>query len=118
MKVARFALCILLLAPVCWTGCEMFANHTNPIAGWRWSSLGDLDSKKAITEDYQIYINKLPPEERKYVGSVSYSEDGTGQHAVTILVISNGTGWSHVLIYDKDNKRIKTVKYISGHYRC
>ena len=45
-------------------------------------------------------------------------EDGTGQHAVTIAVDLGGTEWSHVLTYDKNDKRVRVIKYISGHYRC
>jgi hypothetical protein len=29
----------------------------------------------------------------------------------------NGTAWNHVLIYDKDNKRVKVIKYVGYHYR-
>jgi hypothetical protein len=117
MNITRFAFFILLAASVCWTGCEMFASHTNPIAGWKlcWSQdPSKLD--KAIRDDYQDYINKLSPKERMWIGPIMLSEDGTGQHAVTIEIAWYGTDWDHVLIYDKNNKRVKVVKYIGGHY--
>jgi len=93
----------------------MFANHTNPIPGWQ----ADFNSEpsKAVEKDYQDYIQKLPPNEKPYASATSWLKDGTGQHAVTIEVDLNGTFWNHVLIYDKDDKRIKVTKFISGHYR-
>jgi hypothetical protein len=45
-----------------------------------------------------------------------FCEDGTGQHAVEISIPLNGKFWKHVLIYDKTNRRVKTVKYSSGRY--
>jgi len=94
------------------TGGEIFANHTNPIAGWQ-KDYGKAD--QSIVNDCQDYIHKLPPEDKKYIGPMTFFEDGTGQHAVEIEEALNGTWWFHVLIYDKDNKRIKTIKYVSGH---
>ena len=42
-----------------------------------------------------------------------YFENGTGEHAVNIQIFegNKNASWQHVLIYDKDNKRIKTIKY-------
>jgi hypothetical protein len=61
----------------------------------------------------------MPPEEKYYVpgGNILFFEDGTGQHAVKISIPLNGTWWAHVLIYDKNNVRIKAVKYADGTYR-
>ena len=33
-----------------------------------------------------------------------------------IMIGVNNKVWRHVLIYDKNNMRIKTVKYVSGDY--
>ncbi|HSY16786.1 MAG TPA: hypothetical protein VK815_00565 [Candidatus Acidoferrales bacterium] len=89
----------------------------DPLAGFHVSSLGNLDSNKAITDDYKAYIQKLSPDEQKYAGPIFFYEDGTGQHAVEIKIGLNNTAWEHVLIYDKGNKRIKTIKYSPGGYR-
>jgi hypothetical protein len=114
MKIIQFTFFFILLATsICWTGCEMFASHTNPLAGWHSAS---KNPDKIIEKDYQDYIQTLSPEERKYAGPVLVFEDGTGQYAVDINIGINGTSWHHVLIYDKDNKRIKTIKYSSGNY--
>jgi hypothetical protein len=72
---------------------------------------------QAIMEDYEDYIQKLPSGERNYAVLGQYFEDGAGQHAIVIEIALDGTDWAHVLIYDKNNKRIKTIKYIAGHYR-
>ena len=91
----------------------------NPVAGWaacRTQDVGKLDN--AIQNDYQDYISKLSRKERMWIGPVGISEDGSGQNAVTIHIAWYGTDWAHVLVYDKDNKRVKAVRYVAGHYRC
>jgi hypothetical protein len=69
---------------------------------------------KAIQSDYQDYMQKLPPKERKVATYDNDFEDGKGQHAILITVGLNGTNWRHILIYDKNNKRIRAIKYVSG----
>jgi len=86
----------------------------DPLEGFHWSSLVNLDNNKTISDDYRNYIQTLSPDEQKSIAYIEYFEDGTGQHAVRITIGLNHTNWEHVLIYDKDNKRIKSVKYISG----
>ncbi len=81
------------------------------------AGLTRLDSNKAVTDNYKDYIQKLPPEERKYAGPIEYFQHGTGQHAVRITIGLKGTVWRHILIYDKDDKRVKAIKYASGNYR-
>jgi hypothetical protein len=124
MNITRFTSQILLLAMLfCATGCTAWwftgemgkAPQPDPLAGWK--SLGFESPNKAITDDYNDYILKLPSEERNYIGSIHFFEDGTGQHAVSIEIALSGTDWSHVIIYDKDNKRMKVIRYVSGHYR-
>ena len=97
-------------------GCNTSKPTPDPLAGFHVSSLGNLDSNKAIKDDYKAYILTLSPEERKNAGLIFFYEDGTGQHAIEIQMGLNGTVWRHDLIYDKDNKRIKTIKYASGNY--
>lgn len=87
----------------------------NPLSGWNMDFAPKLDP--AIDKDCQDYIQHLSPEENSHAQESGYFNDGTGRHAVEILVALNGTWWKHVLIYDKDNKRIKVVKYVYGHYR-
>jgi hypothetical protein len=114
--INRFGLTFLvLLAALFWAaGCA--TRTPDPLAGWRFSSLNNLHSNKAITDDYQDYIQKLPSKKRQFVGAVDFFEDGMGQHAVDIKMGVDGTWWEHVLIYDKENKRIKVVRYADGKY--
>jgi len=118
MKTIKFTFVLILLATsICWTGCEVFVRHSSPLAGWNSSSLVNFQNNKVISDDCHAYISNLPTKLRNGVGPLEYFEDGKGQHAVLIAIAQNGTDWAHVLIYDKDNKRIKIIKYISGHYR-
>jgi hypothetical protein len=115
MKTQTWPTFLVLLAALFWqTGCAKPA--PDPLTGWHFSSLDNLNSNKLITDDYRDYISKLPQGESKFVGPIQFFEDGTGQHAVRIEIALNGTDWAHVLIYDKGSKRIKVIKYVSGHY--
>jgi hypothetical protein len=116
MSITRFASCVLLVAFVWVIGCAAPKPTSDPLAGFHAASKG-LD--QLIVNDYQGYMENLSPEEKKYLGPypASFFEDGTGQHAVRIKIGLNGTVWLHVLIYDKDNKRIKVIKYSPGGYR-
>ena len=96
-------------------GCNTSKPTPDPLAGFHAASKG-LDP--LIVSDYEGYIQKLSPEEKQNLGPypATFLEDGTGQHAVRITIGINNTVWEHILIYDKDNKRIRTIKYASGHY--
>jgi hypothetical protein len=116
MKTTRLTIFFVLsAASICWTGCETFASHTDPLVGWQKAYKHEPD--QAIEKDCQDYIQslKLSPEKGTYVAYIEFFEDGTGQHAEKITISLNKTDWEHVLIYDKDDKRIKTIKYVSGH---
>ncbi len=121
MKITKLKFGILSAAMICvfamliGCGCETFENHTNPIEGWQI----DFKSQpsQTVQKDSQDYISKLPARERIGVGPEQWFTDGKGQHALLIVVALNGTDWGHVLIYDQNDKRVKVVKYIMGHYR-
>ena len=116
MSIVRFTFCILLLAAIWVAGCTTPKHNPDPLEGWKSYDGNHLD--KAITDDCQDYIQKLPPKEleKGYVLGINFFEDGTGQHAGKIETGSNGKLWMHVLIYDKENKRIKVIKYADGRY--
>ena len=118
--IRNFAPIVLMLVAMLFLGfgCNTSKPAPDPLAGFHWSSLNNLDSNRAITDDYKAYIQTLSPEEKKYLGPspIGFFEDGTGQHAVEIKIGLNGANWHHVLIFDKDNKRIKTIKYATGYY--
>jgi hypothetical protein len=126
MSTNRFMLGILLAASIFLTGClflehpikQTFVRHSNPIEGWPICDSRTIN--KGIHDDYQDYINKLPAKERKCAFIVGWFQDGTGQHAVSIGVwldgMWDGTEWEYVLIYDRNDKRVKVVKYLAGYY--
>jgi hypothetical protein len=98
------------------SGCSLFypkPTH-DPLIGFQIDGLFDPysnKSNKAIWGDCQDYMKQ-----EKIAGPVTTYKDGTGQHAIEIHVGINGTWWEYVLIYDKNDKRIKAIKYADGHY--
>ncbi|HEY3931536.1 MAG TPA: hypothetical protein VGM58_04120 [Verrucomicrobiae bacterium] len=117
MKIIQLTFCSLLAMFLCGFGCsssKLTSPTPDPLAGWQVDQKGEPN--QAIVNDYQNYIHTLSLEEQKYAGPIFFYKDGTGQYAVEIQIGLNGTSWVHVLIYDKDNKRIKAIKYSSGDY--
>jgi hypothetical protein len=78
-----------------------------------WQPTADLPDKAVIT-DYNDYIKELPQAERERVADVRYFNDGAGQNAVAITVNGKDGSWTHVLIYDKQNKRLRVSKLAQG----
>jgi hypothetical protein len=112
MGITRFISYLLLVASVLMAGCFSPSKPTpDPLAGFHVDALFTPESNKAIADDYQDYMHKL-----SLSGPISTFKDDTGQRAIQIHIGVNGEVWEHVLIYDKNNKRIKTIKYMTGHY--
>jgi hypothetical protein len=87
--------------------------------GWNLCWTQDPSGQdKAIRDDYNGYIQKLPSEERYYAGAASiwFLENKAGQHAVKIVIPLNGTWREHVLIYGANDKRIRVIKRNDGRY--
>jgi hypothetical protein len=113
---------------ICGAGCKP-KPPPDPLAGWSKYIITDSGQPspdpshlpdKAITDDYQAYIGTLPSDQAYIARSLSlqcFCEDGTGQHAIQITIQAYGEVWTHVLIYDKSDKRVKTIKYLSGRYQ-
>jgi hypothetical protein len=114
MNMIRFVSRIWLAGAILAAGCGAPKPVPDPLAGWRPSSIGNLNANKIISDDYQRYIKNLPPERSQFVGTVDFFEDGTGQHAVKIRMGVNGAWWEHVLFYDRNDSRIKIIKYSTG----
>jgi len=116
MKITRFAACFLFAVLVCSFGCTASKPTPDPLTGFH-AAHKSLD--QSIVNDYLNYMQHLSSKEKQNLGPspVSFFEDGTGQNAVTIVIGMDGNVWEHVLIYDKDDKRVKTFKYVSGDYR-
>src|SRR4051812_12216571 len=113
MKMRVLIKCFLLAVLMWETGCAN-TPPPDPLAGFHVSSLNNFASNKVITEDYKAYIQTLPPVERTRLGPMLYYQDEAGQHAIMLMIGIDGQVWRHVLIYDKDNRRIKVIKYVSG----
>ena len=48
------------------------------------------------------------------MADVRYFNDGAGQNAVAITVNDKDGAWIHVLVYDKQNKRLRVLKQAQG----
>jgi hypothetical protein len=92
----------------------------DPLAtGWNFCRSQDFHNiNSAIQVDYHNYIKELPEHARYFVqeNGIYFFENSSGQHAVKIEIPLDGAYYEHVLIYDKDNKRIKVVVYSGGRY--
>jgi hypothetical protein len=108
------ALCVMVIS-----GCSCSAPKpaADPLAGWQ-KNYTTQPSDQIIEKDYQDYIRNPSTDEQKFTGPVLYYHNGTGQRAVQIEIDIDGKDcWYHILFYDKDNKRIKVIKYFYGRYR-
>jgi hypothetical protein len=118
----RFTISTLITALILAAGCtgpELGQSPLNPADGWNFLRSQDPDKlDKAIKDDYQAYIQSLPPMEKSHVGGVNLFGDGKGQHAVTIGVHHPPQQeWTHVLFYNKENQRVRVFKYFSDRYQ-
>ncbi len=144
MNIPRLALCFLAsFMVVLSVGCDHQTESTvDPINGWKYvdkiefecremdAVIAELPAYKAITDDVQRYVNQLPVHkggssdgsddrrETLWISFITLYEDGTGQHAVKIEIPVDGTYQNYVIIYDRNNTRIKAMKFASGHYMC
>jgi hypothetical protein len=71
-----------------------------------------------VANDYRRYIEGLSPREQLLVHNhdIRFYEGGSDQRAVEISLPIEGTWWKHVLFYDKNNRRVKVVKYAASRY--
>jgi hypothetical protein len=106
------AICAMIISGF---SCSSPIPTRDPLVGFHPAFTFTPDSNKTITNDYKNYIQTLSPEERKSP-SVHFFEDGKGQHAVDIIIGLNGRWWRHILIYDRSDKRIMTIKNATGYY--
>jgi hypothetical protein len=133
-------LVLFLVAFVLSTGCE---RTTDPIEGWKAvtpigvkvgemsATVDPIPGYKAISDDLRNYVNtKLPVDHLPdycgggtrrwcyWMSDTTLFEDGAGQHAVKFKVNRVNHDEVFVLIYDKSNVRIKTIRFRNGSYAC
>ena len=115
-SAAWFVFCLVCAALLSIAGCA--TQTPDPLAGWK-PLYGRAHEKfeAAVKEDYEHYIETLPRREKGFVGPIQFFEDGTGLHAIRIEIALNGDDWAHILIYDANNKKIRTTSFIYAHYR-
>lgn len=122
-----------LFLPIGLHNLTLMPPKVDPLAGWNSWHESDEDSPpvvqkthaakhppldKAIKDDYQSYLNKHEAGYFVSTLSLTFHEDGNGNHAVSIQIGRNGRYWVYIFIYDKDNVRTKIIRYISGAYAC
>jgi hypothetical protein len=100
-------------------GCATSKPTPGPLAGWTFRSFPGWDLNpnnknhldKAIIEDYEKFISDQHLD--LFGGIAGFYEDGMGRHAVEFQAFPPGENatWNYVLIYDKENKRIRTIRY-------
>ena len=92
-------------------GCSNLKPEPDPLAGFYRADEANLAKNKAIVDDYEDYLQKLPPKQQGPTQILFY-ENQAGQHAVWMEIFegNENASWQHVLIYDRDNKRIKVVR--------
>jgi hypothetical protein len=117
-KVSRLAVYILMMVVICGPGCVSPTPVPDPLAGWKVELNHRPD--QTIVKDYQDYIQETLSGKGYFIdeNNIWFFKDGSGQHAIKIEIPLNGVWREHVLIYDKDNKRIKVIKYAGGRYAC
>jgi hypothetical protein len=96
-------------------GCAATKPAPDPLIGWSLEPIRQPDA--TIVKDYHDYIQNLPPKIRPYAqGPFWFLKDDTGKHAIKFEIPLNGALTEHVLIYDKDDYRIKVIVYSGGRY--
>jgi hypothetical protein len=91
---------------------------TKPFVGWYADGDIRFHLVKDVTDDYQEYIakNKLAMPDQFDI----YYDNQTGKYAVTFqaFLLDQNASQRYALIYDKNNKRIKVIKYDYARYQC
>ncbi|MGH7939814.1 MAG: hypothetical protein ACREFR_01925 [Limisphaerales bacterium] len=141
-KHFRLFLPILLTATLCLTGCEtskrLWATYwfsggsaqkpaPDPLKGWTFKpfpgwevppyghNTNHLDS--AVVDDYQKFI---ADQHLGLSGPITgFYEDAMGRHAVEFVAFppNQNATWNYVLIYDKESRRAKTIRYTYVKYK-
>lgn len=109
---------ILVLACMAWVlvGCTDKSKILSSENGWKTCPAEQLS--KTISDDYRGFVNALPSDERALVDRANtfcYSNTN-GKHAVRFEIPLHGNWTQHVVIYNKNDKRLKTFRYNRGRY--
>ena len=84
--------------------------RTQSAGGWHFYSRTKVS--EAILSDYKDFIRSLPAEKRIATGDVSFFEDDSGQHAVSIeLFAGRNHSRLYAIFYDQRDRRLRVTKY-------
>jgi hypothetical protein len=117
MKTPRTGFCVLLTVLTLTVGCVT----KDPLRGWKlvgstlWGLRDTLPINKVILNDAHHFVGESAGGDIT-ISRVYYFEGKSGQHALKLTSMFDTRYWNYVLIYDKDNARVKTIKYSSGRY--
>ncbi len=94
--------------------------HTDPLAEWkRLGSITVAPVPEVIKQDARAYFQTMPAHDRREATNdyaVDCRTDGGGQYAVVLYSPEDGEHWNYALIYDRDGRRLKVLKYSTGSY--
>ena len=113
----RSLACLLIVSVLGATGCTP---HSDPMKDWKEvKPFSDPAVPESIKQDATTFFQTLSGQERSWWVNngdfaATYWENGTGQHAVILKCPHDGECWCHALIYDRDDRRIKVLKYSTG----
>jgi hypothetical protein len=91
------------------------------LRGWKlvgsdlWGRRNLVPINKVILNDAQRFVNESDNGDIG-IQHVYYFEGKSGRHAIKLTSMFDARYWNYVLIYDKSNARIKTIKYSDGRY--
>ncbi|MCE9531689.1 MAG: hypothetical protein K8T89_11290 [Planctomycetes bacterium] len=78
-----------------------------------WKATPNLPHDTVVA-NYNDYIDKLPKTERPGVADVKYYIDDAARNAVAVVINLGDKQWTHLLVYDKQNKRTGVTKFVAN----
>ena len=116
---AIFSTLAVIITVNCY-GCASILLHINPLKDWTpVAMLADASIPATIRQDAMTYIQQLPKSARNSAqmeSNLEYWEDGAGQRAVVLNSSCDGQRWQYALIYNRNNQRVKVLRYSVGGY--
>ena len=109
MSTVRFV--FLLTAFIMAAGCVPKPTP-NPLVGWQ-RDYNTRPDDPIIEKDCNDFMQTFQPVGQRPAQVTGIFKDGAGQHAANIEIFEyhKNASWQYFLIYDKDDKRIKVIKY-------
>ena len=105
----------LCAAVILGCGCNILNINRDPLAGWKRV---DGPDDPVMMKDCKNFIDQFKPHGQRPSGVEGFYENDAGQYALNVEIFKyhSNASWMYLLIYDKDGKRIKVIKYGYGAY--